>query len=78
MQDVVLGFHCCEETSQPRQLLQRKTFNWAWLTVSELYSITQEAWWHAGSHGPEEGAESLHLDPQAAEATSRWAWFEHI
>jgi hypothetical protein len=29
----------CEETSKPRQLLQRQTFNWGWLTVSEAQSI---------------------------------------
>jgi hypothetical protein len=35
--------------------------------VSSLL-IWQEAWWHAGRHGPGEVAESsLHRDPQALE-----------
>ena len=30
------GFYCCEETLGPQQLLQRKAFNWGWLTVQRL------------------------------------------
>jgi hypothetical protein len=32
----VRGVYCCEETPWPWQLLQRKTFHWGWLTVSEI------------------------------------------
>lgn len=44
----------------PLQLLWRKTCNWGWLAVQRLgpSSSWQKAWWHTGSHGVAEVADS--------------------
>lgn len=57
-------FYCCEETSWPRQLLIKETFNWGGsLMVSEMQSIiTMMGWWgtwcYAGKCGAGVVAES--------------------
>jgi len=71
-------FHCCEETPGPWQPLQRKAFNWGWLTVSG--SVHHH---HSRKHGGtqadtvlEKELRALCLDAKAA--GSHWAWLEHL
>lgn len=56
----VLGFYCSEETLWPLKFLQRKIFNWSWLTVQRLSSLLLwlEAWQHATRYGAGEVSES--------------------
>jgi hypothetical protein len=59
-------FYCCEETLCPQQfffILIRNTFNWGWLTGSEVQSIFVKAgaWQRPGRHGVG-GAESSTSD----------------
>lgn len=55
----VLGLYCCDETTRPQQLLERRTFIWVVYSFRSLvHYLYGETWQHAGSHGAGEGAES--------------------
>jgi hypothetical protein len=40
---VVLGFYCCEQIPLTKASLTRTSFNWDWLTGSEVQSIIIKA-----------------------------------
>ena len=47
------GFYCCEHITMTKATLVRATFNWGWLTDSEVQSIIIKArgWPRPGRHG---------------------------
>jgi hypothetical protein len=55
-----LRVYGCEETPCPQQFLERKAFNWGYLTVQRFPPLLswQETWLYACRHGAGEGAES--------------------
>lgn len=57
---VVLGFNFCEQTTMTKTTLIRRTFNWGWLTSSEVI-IKVRSWQHPGRHaaGRAESSTSL-------------------
>ena len=62
------GFHLCEETSWPWQLLQKTTFCWIWFTGSEVQSVIIKAGARHGSIQTgmvQEEFRVLHLDLMA-------------